>query len=415
MSNPRINHGAGRFKPRGARWGGLFHAFCDQERVGDGDLGGLESRVLLTLALKRARPVVDNRSRGVVSLLFAVIVLPLVLLMLTITFELSHFFGMRDELQKVVDREAHELASRELDPDLNRAQARLEGAVRARMANITQPDAGANGSMPGVVGEPDVAVELSPAGDPGPRSLAVRASAPFQGIFYRLAQRLFGTAESDLDIAARAQVRRQRARAVVVLDRRAAATIGFAPPRFRSRCTDLDYPNVRNFMAGLSSMWSRAGFVVTTAVAPGLRLEPVGLVSTARLSSVPCVNGSFVRSTDFAAGVAQLVAGSLLDPDLDIEARSVVLLLRRDQYQAGFARETYDMLWRLLNGTNIPLDLITVVLDTRTFDYTPTLSGINGGIHREVGALGTEFRGVTGHLLRSVVTRTLSDRIVLEQ
>jgi hypothetical protein len=122
-----------------------------------------------------------------------------------------------------------------------------------------------------------------------------------------------------------------------------------------------------------------------------------------------------VRSTDFAAGVAQLVAGSLLDPDLDIEARSVVLLLRRDQYQAGFARETYDMLWRLLNGTNIPLDLITVVLDTRTFDYTPTLSGINGGIHREVGALGTEFRGVTGHLLRSVVTRTLSDRIVLEQ
>jgi hypothetical protein len=111
-----------------------------------------------------------------------------------------------------------------------------------------------------------------------------------------------------------------------------------------------------------------------------------------------------------------MVNAFIIGTEPEFVAHSVVLVLRRDEYLLGYATEAYSLLANLLSGTNLQLDLITVVLDTTRYDLRPTLAGINGGIHREVALTAQDFRGGgTGTLLRAVVAKTLNDRIVLER
>lgn len=363
-------------------------------------------------ALKSARccapPYVGQRlegvcgSRGMASLLFVAVILPIIFVMLTITVEFAHFFGIRDELQRVLDREAHDALVR------GSTEQQVVQAVTQRMQNVT-----------GMAALTEVRHFRGAA-----RSV-VQARAEYRGAFFQFVQDYTGQDRSVLPIALQSQVRIQTAAALVVVDRAVAAS---ADP-----CNEPGLQAIGAFVERLAGSWQGvADARVTVGVTPGESEVTPGVVEPVELLAG---DGSDALPRCGAAGGApfavSLIRGSIGTPfdAFDVayalrdiasrevaqqprEVRTVVLILRRERYDQGFAQSTFNLLREAAQGAPFPIDLYVVVLDaTGGIDNRPLSAGINGGVYREVGASITEL---TGARLLGAMSQTITDRIVLE-
>lgn len=336
--------------------------------------------------------------RGVVSALVVAVILPLICVMLSITFELAHFFGIRDELQRIVDREAHDALV------YGRSGQEIDEAVRARMAVVS-----------GMASISEVRLERGQA-----RSV-VSASAEYSGAFFQFVNDLTGRQRTIMPMLVRSQVRIQPAASLVVLDRR--VLMG------SDECNDEGLRAMQGFVDRVVDTWSALGnSELTVAVSPGAR-EPVELLSTPEVDEVPRCraplgNGSFDVSSvrgvaapvvfnamDFALHVGEHASTSIFA--MPAEVRSILAVVSREAYEQGYSSAMYGVLNTYAQQLGIPVDVVTIVLDdTASIDVRPLVSGIRGGRYRELGASSSELRGIQ---LASVVVRTVSDRIVVEQ
>ncbi len=343
-----------------------------------------------------------NGARGMVTLLFAAIILPLIFIMLTVTVEFAHFFGIRDELQRVLDREAHDALVR------GSSEEEVVQAVRARMQNIT-----------GMADLTEVRHFRNPA-----RSI-VRARAEYRGAFFQFIQDYTGQDRTILPIVLQSQVRIQTAASLVIIDR--------AIPGGAVLCNDPGLRAMGQFVDRFTDSWmevadARVAIGVTpgiTEIAPGVP-EPVELLSSDGIDAIrrcgPGVGNPFnvsriegSRGTPFDAFDVAFALRDLVSTELaqqEREVRNVVLVLRRERYDQGFAQSAYNLLQESARGVPVSIDMFVVVLDdTGDIDGRPLTSGINGGAYREVGASQSELNGVR---LLGTMTQAVTDRIVLE-
>ena len=341
--------------------------------------------------------------RGMVTVLFAAIVLPLIFIMLTVTVEFAHFFGIRDELQRVIDREAHDALVR------GSTEQEVVQAVQQRMRNVT-----------GMAALTSVRHVRSPA-----RSM-VEARAEYRGAFFQFIQDFTGQDRSILPIWLQAQVRIQSAASLVIVDR--GVSTGVNP------CTDQGLRAMTQFVDRLTESWMEVAearvavgvFPGATQIAPGV-VAPVELLTRDARDPLPrCRGADTATSFDVSAirgniGLppdAYSVAFELRDiADAEVvqqarEVRSIVLVLRRDRYERGYAQSVLNLLQESAQGVPFPIDMYVVVLDnTQTIDSRPLSIGINGGVYREIGAAESEL---TGMRLLGAMSQALTDRIVLE-
>ncbi len=358
-----------------------------------------------------------QRSRGMITILCVTIVLPLILIMLTITVELAHFFGVRDELQRVLDREAHDALAR------GSTEEDVIQAVQQRMHNIA-----------GMSALTSVRHLRLPA-----RSI-VEARAEYSGAFFQLIQDLTGQQRSFLPIWVQAQVRIQSAAALMIVDR--SVTSGVDP------CNDQGLRAMTQFVDRLTEAWidiadARVAvgvFPGATQIAPGV-VAPVELIAAKAEDPLPrCRVPDTSRSFDLSAIRGH--GGESPDPYSDPysvayelrdivnteivqqarEFRAIVMVLGRARYEQGYAQSTFNLLKESAQGVPLAIDMYVVVLDntqkidsqppdSQPIDSRPLSIGINGGAYREIGVSESEL---TGMRFFGTISQVLTDRIVLE-
>jgi len=335
---------------------------------------------------------------GLISVVLVAIILPLIGIMLTISLELAHFFGIRDELQRVVDREAHDSLV------FGRSGEQTEAAIRSRMAAIS-----------GMATISEVRLERSQA-----RS-AVSASARYSGAFFQFINDMTGNARTVMPMFVRAQVRIQPAASLIVLDRRVLPS--------SDECNDEGLKAMQAFVDRIANTWANRGNTsVSVAVSPGLA-DPVEMLSTPavdKISRCRAQASGGLFDTGAVRGTSLPIAFDAMDFALHInehanthvlsvpaEVRSVVAIISRQSYDQGYSLAAYDMLRNAAQQLSVPLDIISIILDdTRSIDIRPTIRGASGEIYREVGASASELRGIR---LANAVVRSASDRVVLER
>ncbi len=347
---------------------------------------------------------VDPRGvRGMVTVLFAAIVLPLIFIMLTVTVEFAHFFGIRDELQRVIDREAHDALVR------GSTEEEVVQAVQQRMRNVT-----------GMAALTSVRHVRSPA-----RSM-VEARAEYRGAFFQFIQDFTGQERSILPIWLQAQVRIQSAASLIIVDRGVSAGV--------NPCTDQGLRAMTQFVDRLTESWMEVAearvavgvFPGATQIAPGV-VAPVELLARDAQDPLPRCRAadtstsfdvSAIRGNIEAPPDAYSVAFDLRDiADQQVvqqagEVRSIVLVLRRARFDQGYAQSVFNLLQESAQGIPFAIDMYVVVLDnTQTIDSRPLSIGINGGVYREIGAAESELSGMR---LLGAMSQALTDRIILE-
>lgn len=343
-------------------------------------------------------------SRGMISILFVTVVLPIIFIMLVITVELAHFFGVRDEIQRVLDQEAHDALVR------GATEEDVLQAVQERMLNFT-----------GLAALTSVRQARSPA-----RSM-LEARAEYRGAFFQLLQDLTGSERSVLPIWLQTQVRIQSAAALVIVDR--GVSPGVDP------CADQGLIAITQFVDRLTTSWRDAAearvavgvFPGATQIAPGVVASVELLASDAQDRLPRCRAADTSSSFDLSALRGH--SGGPPDPyglafDLrDIankevvqqprEVRSIVLVLRRPRYEQGYAQSVFNLLKESAQEVPLAIDMYVLVLDdSQTIDSRTISIGINGGVYREIGAAESELIGMR---LLGTLSQALTDRIVLEQ
>ncbi len=345
------------------------------------------------------RSVAWNRihhSSGVATLLFTALILPFIAVMLSVTADFARFFSIRDELQKVTDRQVFDaLASGLSAQDVDRN-------IRARMRNVD-----------GLVELSEVFHTRSEAGG------IVGAQANYNGVFFQFVQDLIGMERMALPIAVRSTARIQSAAALIIIDRTVAQE--------SSPCGDPGLEAASSFIEKVVANWSLiANARSVVSVAPGVS-EALEVVSDNRSDQIPrCgqttgvqdrnlsnlrgVQGGLINPLDLAFAARDVASNELLSQVSEV--RSIVLILRRANYDLGVAQTLYNLLQESARDFNFPIEFYTLVIDdSRSINFRPLNSGINGGAYREVGASVSEFLGDT---LAASLTKTITDRIVLE-
>jgi hypothetical protein len=333
-----------------------------------------------------------------VSLLFVAILLPLVLVMFTVTIEFANFFGVRDELQRVVDREAHDALVR------GRTAQQVERFLRNRVRNVA-----------GMANVTEVTMDRAPA------QVSLSATAEFQGPFFQFIQRFTGREETVMAMRLDSQVRILPAATLIVFDR---GVTGVAV-----ECSDPKLQAITSFVDRLADTWSAVGNAeVTVAVTPGDG-EPLRQVSPLaddflprcrRRSAGPLVDASAIRGSavplgysaySFGLEVVELASTTVLNRP--VFKRTIVLVVDKNRYDLSYSSILFSLLREATQASGVSVDLYTAaVVDTDTFDLRPVESGINGGAFREVGVFSSQLNE-TG--LLSALTRSVTDYVVLER
>ena len=333
---------------------------------------------------------------GVATLIFIAIILPFMAVMLSVTADFARFFSIRDELQRVTDGEVFEALARGLSAQ------EVENNIRARMRNV------------------DGMIELSQVFHARSKARGVvGASANYSGLFFQFVQDLLGRERTTLPIAVRSTARIQAASTLVIIDR--TVDIGANP------CDDLGLQSVGSFIERVIANWgSIANAKSIVGVAPGIS-EALEIVSDSGADEIPRCN-QMTGGGDSGLLNFRGVQGGLIDP-LDLafaardvastelfsqvsEVRSIILVLRRPNYDLGVAQALYNLLMEAAHDLNFPVEFYTLVIDdSQTINYRPLNAGINGGIYREIGASVREFSSDT---LVAALTKTVTDRVVLE-
>jgi hypothetical protein len=333
-----------------------------------------------------------------VSLLFIAILLPLVLVMFTVTIEFSNFFGVRDELQRVVDREAHDALVR------GRTAQQVERFLRTRLSNLA-----------GMANVTEVTMDRAPA------QVRLSATAEFQGPFFQFIQRFTGREETVMAMRLDSQVRILPAATLIVFDR---GVIDAA-----AECSDPKLQAIASFVDRLADTWSAVGNAeVTVAVTPGdgeplRQISPLAddfLPRCRGRSAGPLVDASAIRGSaapvgysaySFGLEVVELASTTVLNRS--VFKRAIVLVVDKNRYDLSYSSMLFSLLREATQGSGVSVDLYTAaVVDANTFDLRPVESGINGGVFREVGVLTSQLNG-TG--LLSALTRSVTDYVVLER
>jgi hypothetical protein len=339
-----------------------------------------------------------HSARGSVTIVFMVMVLPLLFALLTITVDLSNYFGIRDELQRVIDREAHDALV------YGKTAEQVNQTIRTRM-----------GILRGMASITSVRSRRSR----GQHEIFVDGT--YQGGFAEVARHLYGQTSSVLSFAARAQVRIQPSAALIIFDRSIDTT--------SNECTDGGLQAMSLFVDRLAESWAEtAGTMVSVGVFPGetspielLRSDASDGVSRCRAALASAyIDAAAVRGTadsggfsvtSFAYRAQELAARNLVAQP--VQVRSIIFVMRRVAYDAAYSTMAYAVIKSLVAQTFHPVDFFVFVLDdTGQIDSRPFTAGINGGAFREVTASRADFENVR---LLSAATQTITDRIVLER
>lgn len=339
----------------------------------------------------------SKSSSGMVSFLFLVLIAPILFMLLTVTIEFSNFFGIRDELQRVIDREAHDALT------MRTSATQVESNIRNRMENIR-----------GMATLSTVSSTL--AND----AAEISASAQFQGAFFQLAQRFLGQPESFMPIEVRSRVRVQSSASLIIVDRRVPAT--------GDVCADSELQAALSFVDGLVESWTAiSGARVAVAVTPGT-VEAVELLSIDASDSMPrCrpkssstlfdaggLAGAPVAlgdAYDVALNIQELASPAVFSPS--VEGRNIVFVMRQDEFNEGYSSMTYNLVDNAARSVALSVDMFSVIVNGGAgIPRRPFQSGENGASLREIEASESELRGAR---LVSVIAKNVNDRMVLER
>lgn len=334
---------------------------------------------------------------GMVSFLFVAMLLPVLLVLMTVTIEFSHFFGIRDELQRVVDQEAQDALARRLTP------AQVESDIRARMRNIK-----------------GMATISSVVSTVTSGRAQIQTSAQYSGALFQLAQRFLGSDVTFMPIEVSSNVRTQSSSLLIVVDRRV--------PAGGDECNDPTLVASLDFVDRLVDAWSGVGGTqVSVSVSPG-SIEAADLLTTdasdgvtrcrtksdQRLFDVGAVRGiqgGLQDAVSLAMQVEELSASTVFAPT--VERRGVVFVMRPDGYDAGYSSQLFSFMNAAALRANLGVDVVSLVVDgARGVIRQPFEAGVVGASLREIEATTSEMNGAR---LLSAFARSVADRTVLER
>jgi hypothetical protein len=251
-----------------------------------------------------------DTQRGMMSLFFLVVLVPFLMLLLCLGLELTHFFGVHDDIQRVLDRETRAsltkgTPSREVERTIALNIARFNDIVDVSSISSVKTSSWSETNIKG----------------------------RFRGVFSEIIFRLAGTSDVLLPVHVKSRVRKVSSRSLFILDRTVLSEA--------AACSDPDLLTLESFLDQISESMLRGGNgAVQIAVFPGSQ-QPVELLSQVeggdllercrlrRPGALFDVSGlagiaRTLPADEVAVATQQLIVSELFKTGAD--ARSVVLL-----------------------------------------------------------------------------------------
>ncbi len=337
-----------------------------------------------------------NPERGMVSALFFLVAVPILMVLLCVGLELTHFFGTHDDIQRIVDRETRASVTKGISP------AETERAVLSQLGQFSE------------------LIELGRVKSVKTAQwVDTRVEARFRGIFSELALRLAGARAPQLPMRVSARVRKVSARALIMLDRSVLAAGG--------RCDDPELGALEAFVDSLALALSQGGIGgLQVAVIPGAQ-GPIELLGPNDAADL--MNRCRARRADLLFDVASVAgsqeahdplavalgAAAIADEELLLrtaESRSVVLVQSGAVATArGYAEPLITLLDAYARDRMVRVSLMHVVLDGQDFAKVevPPLAPFGA----EVRSLVTTKRELAHPNLLVAMRGKMSERSVL--
>ena len=342
----------------------------------------------------------NSNNRGSVSLLFIVVVLPLLLLFSCLGIELTQFFGVHDDIQQVVDNDTRASLTKRL------SASDTQGMIRTHLNRLSN----------------FVEIEQVTTTKTVLQS-QTRVEARYRGIFGELFERLSGKKFTVLPVRVSARVRKVDSATLIVLDR----TVLDAA----EGCNDAKLKALQTFVDALTQSLLAAGSKqVSVAVVPGDAyavqvLDPAWSgdflkhcrdrnadlpFDTASLSG----SAASYLSEEVAHGVVEAARATLFS--ITAEARAVVFIQQGGNPASyAHARTIFTVLDEKLRGMLAKVIGIHLLIDSDGMEQTPDVSVVPGQEAYGVAlrSITTTTQEIAGPLLMAAVVGRIGEKTVL--
>jgi len=273
-----------------------------------------------------------GNERGSASIIFAVVVLPMLFILAMIGIELTQFFSMREEVRRIVDSEAKQSLGRPYPPEYVARRIRSRAQALRPYIEVSDVEADASGNRAEVV-----------------------ARGTFNGAISRLVGILLGQGLGGVSFAISSAARRTNTAALILIDRTVAAS---AP-----MCEDRNLRLRASIASNLARDLRSAGVMsVRIGVLPGEQREidllaaddPVPRCSgfpNDNLFKVAAIKGTQGIRTDDPVDLAYLATRLLLlDEDATnneaagIEQRAIIMIAPPFEVRSNAIPITFSLL-----------------------------------------------------------------------
>jgi|GEM_PF-5114089 len=300
--------------------------------------------------------------RGATSLVFAILIIPLLLVLMVIAIDIATYFSVREEVRALLDDEAHGALTR------RQTSTQLQEAVTKKLKKLE-----------GFVTKPVVRSVMN--GD----SSVLALNARYHGVLVDLCGDLFLRQMPEIPIDVEVQARKFSAHTLLVFDRTVSVP--------GAECTDSNFHKLKHFISTMVANLEVAGMrSIDVAFTPGVRaaIEKIGgeeeikgcdseqLVSYGQIDHLPGVYRQLPSALDLGAEIERLLMER--QRRSPTERLGLVTVVRGERAGDGYIHSTIDLLDSMSQRNQLFLTMVHFGLDPigdyRRPSYRPSFYGV---------------------------------------
>jgi hypothetical protein len=304
----------------------------------------------------------DEFERGAASLVFVVLILPLLLVLLVITIDIATFFSVREEVRTLLDEEAQGALAR------RSTTAQLQASIKRRLERLNP-----------FLNQPAIATTVLRD------SSVLSMRAGYHSVLIDLCGGLLLKQLPSIPLEVEVRSRKFSSMGLIVFDRTVS--------RSGIECSDAELREVTNFASRMVAAFEESGVrSVKVAFTPGIRnsldvlgdiegfqgCNGVSVVSPRQVGFVPGAARSLPSSLDLGAEIERIILSQR--GHAPTERLGLVTIVRGAQAGNGYIHSTVDQLDAMTQRNEIFLSMVHFGVNPvgayRRPSYRPSYYGV---------------------------------------